>query len=235
MKIEYNNETIEFTIVYEERETVGIKIDDIEGIIVVVPKQADEKVIIDIVKSKAPLILQKLKESTETNPCIKEKKYENGELFLYLGDQYAIQIIIDESIKKDIVKFKNGLICITVRKSEKEAYKNSMEKFYKKKCRKKILERIEYYQKYFKIKPKEIKIIESKNKWGSCSSNRNINFNWRLIMAPIEVIDYIVVHEMCHLMHMNHSKSFWTLVGKIIPDYKQRSEWLKYNNSRMNI
>ncbi|MBU0727650.1 M48 family metallopeptidase, partial [Patescibacteria group bacterium] len=67
------------------------------------------------------------------------------------------------------------------------------------------------------------------SRWGSCSDRKNLNFNWKLIMAPIEIIDYVVVHEMCHLKQMNHSSKFWNLVAEKMPDYKELRKWLKDN------
>lgn len=235
MKLEYNNSTIEFIIEYKKRKTVEIKIDLDTTVRVSAPKGANEEDVIDIIKSKLPMISKKLKSLMETPTGAKEKEYKCGEKFLYLGTEYPIQIIIDENVEKNKVSFEQNIFFITIKNCGEAAIKSTMENFYKKECNKIIQKRISYYQKYFNIKPKVIRIEESSKKWGSCNSNRNIDFNWRLAMAPIEIIDYIVVHEMCHMVHMNHSKSFWRLVGKIIPDYKKRSEWLQYNNFRMNI
>ena len=73
---------------------------------------------------------------------------------------------------------------------------------------------------YFKTKPRKVTIEESYNKWGSCNSNRDLTFNWILITKSPEAIDYVVVHEMCHMTHLNHDRSFWRLLGKLLPDYK---------------
>ncbi|QZY55929.1 M48 family metallopeptidase [Crassaminicella profunda] len=235
MQIEYNNDIITFTIEYRKRKTVQIEIDPACRVKVLAPKGTNEEAIVDLVKSKASLILEKLNELRNKHELIKEGNNKNRERLLYLGSEYPVEVMIDESILKDKISFEQDTFFITVKSSEKKILNKALEKFYRKKCLKTIQQRVTYYQKHFKVKPKEIKVIASKDKWGSCHSNRNLEFNWTLIMGPIEVIDYIVVHEMCHLMHMNHSKSFWRLVGKILPDYKKRSEWLQYNGARMKI
>ncbi len=78
-------------------------------------------------------------------------------------------------------------------------------------------------------------ISDSKSTWGTCDSMRQLTFNWKLAMAPLEVIDYVVVHEMCHLVHLNHDRSFWRLVGKILPNYEQRENWLALSSWKMNV
>lgn len=80
-----------------------------------------------------------------------------------------------------------------------------------------------------------ITIRDQKTRWGSCSGRGTLSFNWRLILAPPEILDYVVVHELCHLTHMNHSKEFWGLVGKVIPDYKERRKWLKENGHTLRL
>jgi predicted metal-dependent hydrolase len=76
-------------------------------------------------------------------------------------------------------------------------------------------------------KPAMVRISKARTRWGSCSSNGNIALNWRLAMAPPEILDYIIVHELAHLKHPNHSRAFWAEVGRILPDYKARKQWLK--------
>ena len=99
---------------------------------------------------------------------------------------------------------------------------------YKKQLKEIIQKRVEFYSVYIPEAEKINRIVikEQKKRWGSCSSKGNLNFNWKLIFAPPEIIDYVVVHEMCHLKHMNHSKDFWWEVEQILPDYKERRKWL---------
>ncbi len=99
---------------------------------------------------------------------------------------------------------------------------------YKKQLKEIIQNRVELYAAYIPeaARINRIVIKEQKKRWGSCSSKGNLNFNWKLIFAPPEIIDYVVVHEMCHLKYMNHSRLFWGEVEKVLPDYKERRKWL---------
>lgn len=108
-------------------------------------------------------------------------------------------------------------------------------KKYKSLARNEFQKRCAYYQKYTGGIYHTISIRDQKTRWGSCSSKGNLSFNWRLILAPSEILDYVVVHELCHLTYMNHSKDFWNMVASIIPDYKIRRKWLKENGYTLHL
>lgn len=93
--------------------------------------------------------------------------------------------------------------------------------------------RVDYFAKQLGVKVNQIRVKSQKTRWGSCSSRGNLNFNWHAIIAPPEVIDYLVVHECCHLVHMNHSKEFWALVETLSPNYKENRKWLKNHNTQI--
>ena len=92
-----------------------------------------------------------------------------------------------------------------------------------------------YYQDRMGVQPKAVRIIELKNRWASCSPGGNLNFHWKCMMAPPTVLDYIVVHELAHLIHPNHTKAFWNEVDKVMPDYRERKEWLRVNGAGMDL
>ena len=96
---------------------------------------------------------------------------------------------------------------------------------------KRIPPRVRYYADLMKVTYGRITIRNQKTRWGSCSSKGNLNFNCLLMLAPEEVVDYVVVHELCHRIEMNHSEKFWKEVEKILPDYRERREWLKINGN----
>ena len=111
-----------------------------------------------------------------------------------------------------------------------------MERRYRNAARAAFESRTAYYHKVTGGRYTAITVRDQKSLWGSCSSKRNLNFNWRLIMAPPQVARYVVVHEMCHLKHMNHSKEFWKEVADILPDYQEWKRWLrKHGDSLMSF
>ncbi len=139
----------------------------------------------------------------------------------YLGQSYPLYAKIDPSVKKVTVQW-NGeaFICISP-EAGKIDLSDALKSFYIKACRKLITQRLKLYQPHMKVKYRSITIESTNDRWGSCSSQRHLTFHWRLMLFPLKVIDYVVVHELCHLMHMNHDRSFWRLVGKIYPEYKE--------------
>lgn len=235
MKIEYGTKTIEFEVEYRNRKTLEIGIKPPDNIKVLAPKYTSEEEILRVVKSKARWITKKLFEFKDIKYRKIEKEYVNGESFMYLGRNYSLNIIINKDMKKPIVKLYRGKFIIETPSNNQILLKSAMEEWYRKKTLEKVEKKIKYYKEYFDVSPNLIKVKEQKKRWASCSSNRNLMFNWRCAMAPSGVIDYVVVHEMCHMIHLNHSREFWQLVGNIMPNYKDKKEWLRNNGIRMNL
>lgn len=139
----------------------------------------------------------------------------------YLGKSYPLYTKVEPSLKKVAIDFDGEMFLCNSPESGEISISNELQRFYTKEGKKIIEERLKLYQPHIKVKYKSFSLENDQTKWGSCSSKKHLTFNWKLIMFPIEVIDYVVVHELCHLMHMNHDRSFWRLVGKIHPNYKE--------------
>ena len=231
----YLGETINFEIKYKKRKSVGIAIDYYGNIEVLAPKGTPDESIIQILEENWDAISQKSKEMKDRISGPKEKVYEYGETFLYLGNTYPIQISQDLNMIQDAVVFERNQLHIYVKELEDEKIKQALKRFYYQQCKTLVETSIKSYQRNFKVKPSSIRITDSKRNWGTCDTNRQLTFNWKLAMAPQRVIDYVVVHEMCHMVHMNHDRSFWRLVGKIMPDYKEQENWLAHSIWKMTV
>lgn len=235
LNFDYGTQTIEFQVIYRKRKTISIEIEAPNVISVIVPEKAKEDEILEIVKTKAKWITQKLYDIREMEYGKINKEYVNGESLLYMGRNYALQLIVDKDYKRPLVKLYHGKIYVTINENNEDRIKSSLEEWYRQKAMEKIEQRINYYKSYFNVKPKKIKVREQKKRWGSCNSKQELFFNWRCIMAPANILDYVVVHEMCHMVFMNHSNDFWDLLYKILPDYKIRKEWLKNNGIKFDL
>ncbi|MEH7494482.1 M48 family metallopeptidase [Neobacillus niacini] len=231
----YSGQTIGFEIKYKQRTSMSIHIDSNGYIEIHVPKGISDDRVILAVEEKWDWIQEKLTEMKDRTRGFKAKVYEHGESFLYLGKEYPIQIAHDINIQQDYVVFEEEKLHIYVKNLEDEKIKQALKRFYYQQCKMLVEKSIKSYQSNFKIKPRSIRITDNKTNWGTCDSRQQLTFNWRLAMAPQSVIDYVVVHEMCHMLHMNHDRSFWRLVGKIFPDYKAQENWLALSNWKMTV
>ena len=235
MTIQYGTQAIEFTVTYRKRKTIEIGVEPPNAVSVVAPVGIDDDVLIKHVESKAKWIVQKLYEIKEIQSKHIDREFVNGEAFIYLGRNHTLLIVDDNSLIKPVTKLFQGKFVISTPTREQVKLKVSMEEWYRQKTLEKVQERIAYYQRYFDVEPTDVRVKEQKKRWASCTVKRELLFNWRCTMAPSWVLDYIVVHEMCHMLQMDHSKEFWILVDRIMPDYEIRREWLKNYGVKMDL
>ena len=217
MKIEIEGRVIEFDVQYGNGKKLSIHIDAIGFITVKVPKNTSEEIILSTIEHNSKWVLERLNEIIKARQIPKAKVYHSEEKFFYLGKECLLHELIE------------------IGELGEEELRERLKRFYFTGCKKIIGERIKIYQEKLGIKPKSVEIIESKSQWGSCNSNKKINFNYRLVMAPLEIIDYVIVHELCHLIHMNHDRSFWRRVGSVVPDYKKKQEFLDRQGHYMTL
>ncbi len=203
------------------------------NISVIAPSYMKEEDIRQAIDGKSGWIIRKLKEIKESGIVKNSKDYSNGEIFMYLGRDCRLMVQSDKDVKKTHVGLVGDCLLVRTATEDPEKLKKFIEDWYRKESLDIVSERVEFYQIYFQHRPLDIRTKRQKSRWGSCSSAHRLNFNLRCAMAPLEIIDYIVVHEMCHMVHFNHSKEFWGLVEIILPDFKDRRAWLKKNGIRM--
>jgi predicted metal-dependent hydrolase len=231
----YLGQTLSFEINYKNRTSMGIYIDVYGNVEIQVPKGTSDELILQLLEGKWDWIQQKTTEMKDRTLGQKVKVYDHFETFLYLGDEYPIQVSQDITIKQDYVVLEEDKLYIYVKELEDEKIKQALKRFYYQQCKTLVERSIRSYQSNFKIKPRSIRISDNNKNWGTCDSRQQLTFNWKLAMAPLKVIDYVVVHEMCHMVHLNHDRSFWRLVGKIIPEYEQMENWLALSSWKMTV
>lgn len=145
----------------------------------------------------------------------------------YLGKDYLLEVRKYRSYRKPGVMPEGNRMAVLTARTDPDAVAEALKGWYRQQAAVLVTERVEHYRKLLGEEVGAVRIKDVRSRWGSCSSKRNLNFNWRLVMAPLEVLDYVVVHELCHLKEMNHSPAFWKLVEDILPDYRKQREWLK--------
>lgn len=231
----HKNREIKFNIIYRKRKTMSLEIKR-DGIInVIAPNGLDKTFIVDKVKNKSDWIIKKLDEIEVLNNNRYIRSYESGDIFLYLGNEYILEVLVDKSIIGTSVSLENNKLIVRSNSNNKDVIQRALKNWYTDETLGIVKERINYYKLFFENTVTSIKIKDQKSRWASCTYKNEILFNLRCSMMPIQIIDYIVVHEMCHMEHRNHSKDFYLAVERILPDYKERVKWLRNNGIRMNF
>ena len=211
-------------IIRSKRKTLSLTINEDAELVVRAPKRLSLEKIQDFInekenwiQSKKRLVEDQLKDVTK-----------NQNNLLYLGSLFPINT--KESASKELVF--NGQEFIT-NSVDPKALSLSIKKWCRNKFREIALPRVEYFSDKHNLKVNQVRIKNQKTMWGSCSSKNNINLNYLLIMAPMSVIDYVIVHELVHTIHRNHSVNFWNSVESIMPDFKEHRQWLKVNGYKL--
>ena len=219
----------------ERSKSASIEIED-DTVKVTVPQNLSDLRIEELIKNRTVWIRQNLKIQTETiRP--KDKEYVNGETFSYLGRNYRLKCLSGGSGE---AKLKDGYITVPMERDASGAtlqgcVRQSLTQWYQARALEKLKEKTKRYSAILGVSPQSVGVKEYKARWGSCSSSGDVTYNWRIIMAPHHIVDYIVVHELCHLLEHNHGPKYWKHVQNVVPNYKERREWLKVNGLSLKI
>ena len=214
------------------RKTASVKVQ--EGkVSVAVPKSLSDSRIEALVAKKARWIREKLLLQSEARP-VKPKEYVSGESFTYLGRNYRLKV---EAGKPVSVKLKQGRLWVRVPGgcSNPEKVKDALIQWYRTHAEQKLEQKAERYARIIGVSPSAVGIKTFKSQWGSCDNRGLVQFNWKIIIAPNRIVNYLVVHEICHLKQHNHSPRFWKCVESVFPDYRECREWLKENGRFLQI
>jgi len=230
-----NNQKVPFTFRRSRRaRRLRLQMDN-EGHLTLIAPLLMGKRGIDMFISQHIIWIEKQLAKIEKQKRLRPKfQYQSGDRYYYFGEQVTLDVKpVDK--KRPAIKVREDKMIITLhRKISRSdgviAVKKSIEGFYRRKAEEVIHDRLQFFNEHYGFKYNRVTMRNQKTRWGSCSRAGNLNFNWRLIMAPIEVIDYVVVHELCHLKEMNHSSRYWALVVQVIPNYKEVRKWLRENH-----
>ena len=234
LSVKYQNHEIDFDVEYRNRRTMAIQIIPPGKILVCSPIGVPEDIIRERVKSKGRWILKKLIQLRDIGLETRDRIFVDGQPFLFLGKNYPLKIL-KNGRKRPRVFFSNNRFNLELHELDHIKMRKAMEKWYRKKADRVINDRVEVYIHKIGKEPVSVKVKEQKRRWGSCTARGKLYFNWRIIMAPPGIIDYVVVHEMSHLAYLNHSKIFWQKVESVLPDYKKRRKWLKDNGLKLDF
>jgi predicted metal-dependent hydrolase len=215
-------------LIRSKRRTIALIIERDGSFTVRAPMRASHAAIDTFIQEKADWIIRTREKTKSVHPLIR-KQYVDGEKFLFLGSVFELKLV---RFQKPVLRFDSGFSL-----SQPAQVKGELvfTHWYKVRALEVISERVRHYSEQYNFSPGQIKISSAKTRWGSCSSKGTLNFTWRLVMAPLEVIDYVVLHELAHLRVKNHSGEFWKVVESIYPEYKKHRKWLRENGEKLNL
>ena len=235
-KLHYGTSVIDYSIVRSRRRKTSEIIVDAENVIIRTPYDKSLEEINDIVRGKANWIRKKQLEYKSVSPEIVRPVFDEGSTLPYLGRNYPFRIVNGpkENNSNEKVKLVNGVFLIF---SSSRVSKKRIESLYKEwlleKARYIFEEKAQGHCMELGIKLSQVIIKNLKNRWGSATKDNVINLNVNLLKSPESVIDYIILHELCHLIIKEHSHHFWDLLHRIMPAYQEQVEWLRINGSRL--
>lgn len=200
---------------------------DIHGVTVVIPESEAVRPR-ELLKENAAWVVDKHRTYDSYRAQVPDRNFEAGERFPYLGDDHELVIEPRSShaVTEDSIRLRQSSV-------EQSSVQRVLENLYRKRARQRFTDRADYYAREMGVEYERIEIRNQRTKWGSCSSTGTLGLNWRLMMAPPDVIDYVIVHELAHLEEPNHTDAFWQLVGEYMPEYEAKANWLNEHSTEL--
>ena len=200
---------------------------DIHGVTVVVPDTDDTRPS-ELLKENAAWVIDKHRSYESYRDQVPNRRFNAGERFPFLGVDR--ELVIDSRSKHGVT---DETIQLRQSAVDQSSVKTVLRNFYRSRARDHLTDRLDHYAEQMGVGYEKLELRNQRTRWGSCSTGGTISLNWRLIMAPPDVIDYLVVHELAHLTEQHHGREFWQRVGEYVPEYKEKAEWLEQNSAKL--
>ena len=227
-RVRIGNVSLEMLIEYTNRKrTISLQVKD-NKLIIKAPRTVSRKNLDEVIQNKQKWIKRRAILDFEEQK-LRNRKFIDNEKFYFRGNEYRLSLILGS---KEEVSIVDGLLLVTCkdyRSMHDKNVKSLIEDFYVNESVKILNTRTNEFAKKMKVQPTGITIKDYVSKWGSCTSKNKISFNWRIIMAPDCIINYLIIHELCHIIEHNHSKNFWNYVGTYCEDFQKKRKWLREN------
>lgn len=231
IELKLDNTVFSVTVIREKRKTVTLKIISGTKLLVKAPFSFSISRLTELLEKKRKWILEHASLfSGEEMPFLPDR-YSEGSRVYYMGEEYELQVRYRTADGGDktgtVIQRSGGIITVETMDTSEDHVKQQLLAWYKDRAGTEIGHMIRKFRPYIGEPIGTIRIKSQKSRWGSCSELGNLNFNWHLILLPEALMEYVVVHELCHLRYLDHSTQFWDCVSKILPDYKDRETELK--------
>jgi predicted metal-dependent hydrolase len=227
--MKYTHNGITYSLTQTNRKTISIYVEPDGSVTVRAPDNVDLDKINNIIDLKAYWIYKAMAELKELNKTKIMRSFTNGEGFLYMGKSYRLKIVKNS---KSPLSLTQGYFVLN--EDEMNNARKHFINFYKTKGKQYVMKRVKYFKKKIGVEPKKIRVMELRKRWAS-RSKTGLNFHWKVMLAPMTVIDYIIVHELAHFKEEGHSPEFWEVVESLLPDYAEKRKWLRLNGANLDI
>lgn len=224
----------------EGRETIGLSLDESMELTVTAPMTATLADIEEVLDNRQEWILEKLYGLAEQADTPRDKEFLSGEKLQYRGRKYPLNVV-ESDVEEPRLSFDGTEFTLEVHRFDAPGDDVSIRRkrqavvdWYIERAKTELPERIEQHKSKFGIELDSVEVTEIEGRWGEYK-NEVIRLNWRLILAPVRIQDYVIVHELAHAAHESHSTSFWNTVGTVVPDYEDRREWLRLNGNTLTV
>jgi predicted metal-dependent hydrolase len=215
-------------IIRSRRRTIALEVTPHATLVVRAPHRVPHAYIEKMIREKSAWVLKKMEEMRKRPQAINHS-YAEGEIFWYLGRPYPLQIVSDE---RTLIE-RTDRLCVS--RSLQPGIQTAIKRWYMVEAEKEIHSRCMWFSMMTGYSPVSVRITDAHQRWGSCNHEGGLNFSWRLIQAPLSIVDYVIVHELVHLRQPDHSPKFWAKVEALMPDYKRRRDWLRENERLLRI
>lgn len=216
-------------IIRSKRKTIALTITSDARLVIRSPNETTLEFLNWLVEKKRRWIYEKMNLILKKKTTHPKKTFRTGEGFLYLGDYFKLEF--SDRANSISVSSKHMLFPEKFLADPEKA----VTEWYKKEAKKVLAQRANWYCNLYGFSYKKIKITDARRRWGSCGYQNTLNFSWRLVMAPVCVIDYVVLHELCHTYEKSHSEAFWVKMKMAMPNYEKQKRWLEENQQMLEL
>jgi predicted metal-dependent hydrolase len=220
--LNFRGNKIPIHVIRKNKKLISIRLKTEDEIIVTTPKHVTDDFLFEVLKRKEKWLIEKLNIIHEQNRTIDSLKSIQARQILYRNRLYPI--VFSDSIPQFIVFSEDTFF---INQAIAKSYDTFLKHWFQQKCWQFLEEYIPYWAEKIGVNYSSFRVSKAKSYWGTCDSKGKINISWRIMMAPEAVNHYLIIHELCHLVCMNHSKQFWQVVETVFPDYKKAKKWLK--------
>jgi len=220
---------MDFDVIRSRRKTIAVEITKEGGVLVRAPLKLARREVLAFVHQNRAWIDRRLAQARVRQEERTPRRFLDGENFPFLGEQHRLRYVAGGEYLRKL----NGEFLLGADLSSRAG--DLFRTWYRARAREILEDRVAHFALRMGLTCRSVRITDAKERWGSCTAAGSLNFAWRLVMAPPTVIDYVIVHELAHLVEMNHSRRFWERLGRILPDYAKRRKWLRENEYRLTL